>query len=410
MAVNLAHPGYAAAAMYDPRSSPPPSSGSYSPMSAYRRYPSGASSFTSQGSSSGAYSPVSGFGPFHGGMWEGAAAPPPNSRTLLPAWDMESLKSAIQSARADTGEIRYVLESCTFRPRAQAFTTLINTCSRQREWKKALEILDVMKGFRGLWPNTYTYSAIISACSNSGKWEKSLEVFWEMKNVSCMDPSCRPNLVTYSAVITACERGGRFERALELFDEMLQLGILPDKITYLSVLAACLRSKNWPRAEDILDQMHDEGLAATTRVYTEMLRHYADVGAWSDALDLFLTMQMLGMPADAHTCRALMKALEAGTRSDMALQLLEAMRDSGILPDLHTFNSALRTLAHDGLWESVMVVLAEMEQAKRKVNVETATVVLKACFKGGEDSLAKSLGMRFNSHGLKLDVAQMATV
>lgn len=102
--------------------------------------------------------------------------PPPSPKGLNPAWDMDSLKTAISSARPGTGEVAYFIESCTFKPREQAFTTLVNMCSRQREWRKALEILDVMKGFRGLWPNKYTYSAAISACSNAGKWEKSIEV------------------------------------------------------------------------------------------------------------------------------------------------------------------------------------------------------------------------------------------
>lgn len=323
------------------------------------------------------------------------------------AADMDALKMAVQYSPRGTGDVRRVIESCTFRPREQAFTALINLCGRLRDWEKAMEVFETMRRFPGVRPNTYSYSALISACSNSGKYGKSLEVFLTMKKAAKEDPECKPNLVTYSAIIGACERGGMFEIAVDLYDEMVRDKISPDRITFVSALAACEKSANWSKAEAILSTMHEQSLAGTSSVYYGLLNHYAMVGGWDKALDLFIVMQMMGKSANRGMCRALMWALEAGDQAYMALQLLDSMWDAGMVIDLETYNSALRALAKCGKWETSLTILREIEAAQLKVNLDTAHAIVWSCIKGGKEVLARSLAEQFNTHGLKVDVGRL---
>lgn len=92
-------------------------------------------------------------------------------------------------------QVRRAIETCTFRPREQAFTTLINISGRLKEWRKAVEVFETMRDMKGVRANTYTFSALISACSSCGEWDKALEIFDEMKVQSASDPGCRPNQV-----------------------------------------------------------------------------------------------------------------------------------------------------------------------------------------------------------------------
>lgn len=289
------------------------------------------------------------------------------------AADMDALKMAVQRSPRGTGEVRRAIESCTFRPREQAFTALINLCGRLRDWQKAMEVFETMRRFPGVQPNTYTYSALISACSSSGKHGKALEVFLKMKEAANENQECKPNLVTYSAVIAACERGGMFEVALELYDEMVRENVAPDRITFVSALAACEKSGNWEKAEDILNSMHQQSLAGTSGVYHGLLNYYAAEGTWDKALDLFIIMQMMGKCANRGMCRALMWALEAGDQAYMSLQLLDAMWDAGMVIDLETYNAALRALAKCGKWESSLKILREIEAAQLKVRKSVST-------------------------------------
>lgn len=107
------------------------------------------------------------------------------------------------NAKAGTSEVARAIESCTFKPREQAFTALIDLAGRMRDWRKALEVFESMKKIRGVRPNKYTYSALIAACSSSGEWERALEVFGAMQKAARSDPHCRPNQVCILSVLEA---------------------------------------------------------------------------------------------------------------------------------------------------------------------------------------------------------------
>lgn len=324
-----------------------------------------------------------------------------------PAWDMDTLKASIRNCQAGCGEVRRAIETCTFRPREQAFTTLINISGRLKEWRKAIEVFETMKDMKGVRVNTYTFSALISACSSCGEWDKALEIFEEMKTLSSSDPGCRPNQVTYGALITACERGGKYPRALILYDEMRSKCINPDKITFVATLSAAEKVGDWSKVEAVLDAMHEQGLVGTSTIYVSLLGYYAKTGDWSKALDIFLTMQMLGVSVDQNSCRTLMKVLEAGGCSLMALQLLEAMWDAEMVIDLETYNSALCTLEKQCAVDDALKVYKEIERAQLKINLCTATAIIGVCVRGNRKSVAKRMMTKFRGLGLQVDIGMV---
>ncbi|CAD7702751.1 unnamed protein product [Ostreobium quekettii] len=304
------------------------------------------------------------------------------------AWDMETLKAAIIHAKAGTGKVEEAISQCTFRPREQAFTTLIDLCGKMRDWRKAKEVFSAMKGVRSVRPNKYTYSALISACSSSGEWDQALGVFEDMKRAAKSDPSCKPNQVTFGALIAACERGGKFDMALRVYEEMLDAGIVPDQATFTSVLGACEGSHQWDRAEAILDQMHCRGLTGPPGLYCELIQN---AKGWDKAVELFLTMQAVGCDVDPHTCRALMAALEAGSRWAMGLDLLRSMQEAGIPIDLDTYNSALKALARVGRVDEVAEVVGQIRAAMLEPDETTREWVELACRVRGDAGRAHEL-------------------
>lgn len=307
---------------------------------------------------------------------------------MKPAWDMDTLKSQIIKAEAGTGSVLSAIESCTFKPREQAFTALIDLCGRMRDYVKAQEVFDAMKVIRGVRPNKYSYSALIAACSSSGEWEKALEVFSQMRTAAKTDPNCRPNQVTYGALISACERGGMHDVALQKFDEMRSIGIKPDQVTYTSVLCSCEKSAQWSKAEEILDEAHAHRFVGPPSVYCELMIFYATNKASGAAIELFLTMQMAGVEADVHTCRALMQALEAGGNSDMALELLDSMEENEIPIDIETYNLALRALAVNSEWQQALHVLKKICTVGLEPGAETLQIVADACNAGDQPAIA----------------------
>lgn len=314
----------------------------------------------------------------------------------VPAWDMETLKAGIRSAKAGTGEVKAVIQKCTFRPREQAFTTLINMCGRQRDWKKAIEVFDSMKALKTVRPNTYTYSALISACSCAGEWQRALSVFDAMKVAADSDPGCRPNHVTYCALVTACERCGQHDMALKLFDEMLASKISPDRVTWIAALSAADKLEKWDKVEALLGEMHSMGIAGTLAVYCGLLHYFAEQARWNEALDHFLVMQELGLAVDEHACIAFMSALSAGGQWKLCLQLLDSMYESYLIIDLWTYNLALAALAKNRRWEEALDVLSRIEMMGLKPNVDSITYVLQACRDAGQENRATEIEQDYN--------------
>lgn len=315
----------------------------------------------------------------------------PHPAPTKPAWDMDTLKSQIIKAEAGTGAVLAAIENCTFKPREQAFTALIDLCGRMRDYAKAQEVFDAMKRIRGVRPNKFSYSALIAACSSSGEWQQALDVFAQMQNAAKTDPNCRPNQVTYGALISACERGGMHEMALAKFEEMRSAGIKPDQVTYTSVLCSCEKSQQWEKAEQILEEAHARGFVGPPSVYCELMLYYASKKLPTPATELFLTMQMAGVEADVHTCRALMEALEAGAQSDMALELLDSMEKNDIPIDIETYNLALRALAANGEWHQALHVLKGICTVGLEPGAETLQIVADACTTGDQPAIAKRI-------------------
>lgn len=210
-------------------------------------------------------------------------------------WNMDALKAAILFARPGTGQIKLIVDSCSFRPREPGFTSLINFCGRLTDWQKAVDIFEAMTSIEGIRPNKFTYSALISACSGSGEWEKAIEVFEEMKLAAKSDPGCKPNAVTYSALITACERSGHFEQALKIFDEMEDYDVKADQVTYTAAISSCLRSDRIELGEKLIYRMHEDGYVSPPNIYCDLFAKYRQDGNWQNALDLFLAIQMVGI-------------------------------------------------------------------------------------------------------------------
>lgn len=231
------------------------------------------------------------------------------TRTRAP-WDMDTLKSAIFKAKAGSGEIAEALKTCTFVPRAQAFTTLINLCGRLRESDKAIEVFEAMESVRGVKPNTYTYSALIAACSSSGEWNKALEIFHAMKKASVTNPDCLPNEVTYSTVITACQRGGLVDTAMDLYEEMLNAELLPDQGSFNSILSAVERNERFDLAEKILGDMHEQGLTGNPSIYCELIDSYKNAGDWAKIIKLYEQVARIQRHPEEAVKQEVIKALK----------------------------------------------------------------------------------------------------
>eukprot|EP00873_Tetraselmis_striata_P022659 jgi/Tetstr1/442923/TSEL_030985.t1 len=255
---------------------------------------------------------------------------------------METLKAAISAATAGTGAVGRALATSSFRPRARAFTSLIQMCGKAKSADKALEVFEAMKNTPDVEANCISYSALISACGSSGRWEEALQVFQEMSEAAKTSPDCAPNTITYSALISACERGGRLDKALEVYDQMAKAGVEADMITYSALLSGCEKSGQYDKAMEVLETLQRAGMQATTSNYNNVITFLSGQARSEEALECFLSMQMAGLDPTLQTCLALMSGFERERQP--ALQLFDNCREAGT----HVTESLRRALLSCG--------------------------------------------------------------
>ncbi|KAK2080724.1 hypothetical protein QBZ16_000578 [Prototheca wickerhamii] len=223
--------------------------------------------------------------------------------------DMDTLKHRISEAKSGTGQVAAVLASVTFKPRAAAFTSLIQSASRSKDAQKALEIFQCMQDMFHISPNTFSSSALISALAKSGQWQLAERYFHELESQATNDPQSRPNTVTYSALLTAYEKGGQFEKALKTFQHQLDAKVDPDLITFSSLVSACVRAGQLETAIGMLE------VEPSVLTLNMMLQQACRLGSQQDVEDVLQVMKHTKTELSAESVAALARSTATHTRS-----------------------------------------------------------------------------------------------
>jgi pentatricopeptide repeat protein len=99
----------------------------------------------------------------------------------------------------------------------------------------------------------YTFELVISALARKMQWRRALQL------LDVMDQLDVPKtVVTYNTVISACARGREVGTAKHLLAKMRKNGVKPNIITFNSIISACASTSRWKDALKILDQCNRE--------------------------------------------------------------------------------------------------------------------------------------------------------
>lgn len=154
----------------------------------------------------------------------------------------------------------------TKRVKVRQFNLNISACVKNKNWRKALKLLNTMSNIE-LKPNVVTMNAVISACGAAKQWEQALREFRRMAELNI-----EPNFISYSAMMTACCSSSQWHVALRTFDEMLASSVEPNEVTFTSAIMACGRIGQHKLALLCLHNMQNKGLKPNVITYSAAIQ------------------------------------------------------------------------------------------------------------------------------------------
>lgn len=253
--------------------------------------------------------------------------------------DLPGLMKAVKAALPGDGTIEAMVDSAPFEISSREFTRMITACKGLKQWKKALEILEVakQKHMSGCpQPNIFTYSAVISVCCRSGRLQEGLRLLDEMKSAAKANSALAPDSIVYRLLVGCCLKLGRYNQVVDLYQECVDAGLEPDDHTLQHVLNALIYLKEWKNAADVMDMLHVRRGCLPVQQYNVFIEACCNVDNLEMATEVLLTMQMLGVSPNVHTCRHIVQAIEAAGLPELGVQFVKDAQSCGIRVPLAT--------------------------------------------------------------------------
>lgn len=251
-----------------------------------------------------------------------------------PVEDLAGLVRAMKTALPGDGSIETLIDSATFDITSREFTRLITACRSPKQWRKAIEILEVAKrtdASNCVHSNFFTYSAAISVCCKSGRLKEGLRLLEEMKGAAEDNPSLAPDSVVYRLLVACCMKHGKHRQAVDCFWECVRAGLEPDDQTLQHALRALVGVKDWEAALEVLDKLHGRRGELPLQEYSKMITAACADVRLEVATEVLLSMQMVGVEPDMQICGIMLLAIRAAGLHDMWACFQEEVRRAGIM-------------------------------------------------------------------------------
>jgi pentatricopeptide repeat protein len=148
------------------------------------------------------------------------------------------------------------------RPSLSTYRTVIECCVAANEAEQAVQVLQsCIKS--GLTPTAFAFELVIGALTKKLQWRRALQL------LDVMDELQVPrNVAMYNLILTACAKAKEADQTKALLQRMRRRdGLVPNIISYNSVLSACASTSRWRDALAVLDLVHREP-GVTPDVYT----------------------------------------------------------------------------------------------------------------------------------------------
>lgn len=260
-------------------------------------------------------------------------------------------------------------------PNAYCYSAAINACEKGGQWRKAVEVLDLMRENK-IEPTTVVCTSVVSACKAHGQWEAALRVLDQMDEMGV-----KPDAHTFSNAISACDKAGKWNEAIKTFERMKKYGVGPTLVCYGAVLSACEKGKQWGLSMEILDSMT---MKPDHIIYTTVLGTCNKTNRWAEAISVLDRMTKDKGKVDKRAYDLVIGVCNRANRYQEAITIAERAMNHGIDVDQRVQEELATLAAKEKDKETALDIIDRMENEGYPVQAKSCNIVGKVCEAEGD--------------------------
>ncbi|EEF44586.1 pentatricopeptide repeat-containing protein At3g53170 [Ricinus communis] len=300
---------------------------------------------------------------------------------LWPKAVLEALDDAIKERRWKSALKIFELlrKQHWYEPRCQTYTKLLMMLGKCRQPEEARLLFEVMQT-EGLRPTIDVYTALVSAYGESGLLAKAFSTVDEMKSVS----DCKPDVYTYSVLINICTKLHRFDLIGRILSEMSYLGVECSTVTFNTIINGYGKAKMFREMENSLTNMIEIGNSVPDLfTFNSVIGAYGNSGRIEKMEKWYNEFQLMGISPDIKTFNILIKSYGKAGMYEKINSVIEFMKKRFFPPTVVTYNIIIETFGRAGDIENMDEYFKTMKHLGMKPNAITYCSLVSAYSKAG---------------------------
>merc|ERR1719146_603807 len=290
------------------------------------------------------------------------------------------IKAAVECGRLDLSKT-LLQKSGTLD--IQNYMSLFRACGRERNSRKAVELLADLEG-SDVGVDTTAYNCVLDVCIKCGDKKSVADLFTKMKVTGYVDT------ISYNTLLKGMGAGATgLTDAGMVLAEMRQFGLQPNQITYNSLINYAISCGNVPQACGFIKHMEEESIPVdnfTCSIMMKGLRHS------SQPTDVDRTLSLIEKSPVTPDDVLVNTLLDACIRLRDVSRLTNALKTfhgSGVVPSEHSYASVIKAYGHAKALPEAWKTWREMLARKVRPSESTVAAMVDACTSNGATADAR---------------------
>jgi len=284
------------------------------------------------------------------------------------------IKAAVECGRLDLSR-SLLCKSGTLD--IQNYMSLFRACGRERNVKKALELLKELEE-SSVGIDTTAYNCVLDVCIKCGDRRAAADLFTKMKVRGFVD------VISYNTLLKGMGGGATgLTDSHMILKEMRDLNLAPNQITFNSLINYAIRERDVKGAWEFIGEMERDGVAIDNFTCSIMCKGLKFASGKDDLDKTLCLIERSGVTPDDVLVNTLLDACIRLRDVKRLTSALKTFRYSGATPSEHAYGTVLRAYGHARAVEEAQATWKDMLERKVMPSEATISSMIDTCVMNG---------------------------